>query len=225
MALLYHPTTTDTPPDTPHSPQSTVHIIYDIIDNLIRHLYYLYITICCCTGPLLTAPSSTHRHSLTPPLLNPPPERTAEMPAPSKNEFSRTDLSTLSNYAAARSTNIDLQWSIDFEQSVISGSVTHTIEVVLKNTPKVKFDSSKLHISAVSVNGAPATYERAESSPCLGTCLAVEIPASLREIGSKFDVTFHYSTDRNASAVQWLSSKATSSGKYPFVFTQVILSS
>jgi leukotriene-A4 hydrolase len=142
--------------------------------------------------------------------------------APStKNEFSRTDLSTLSNYAAAQSTNIDLQWHIDFEKSVISGSVTHTIEVIVSNTQKVKFDSSKLHISGVSVNGAAATYERAESSPSLGTCLAVEIPSNLRDKGSQFEVTFHYSTDQEASAVQWLDSKATSSGKHPFVFTQV----
>lgn len=143
------------------------------------------------------------------------------MAPPSKNEFSRTDLSTLSNYAAAKSINIDLQWLIDFEKNIISGSVTHTIEVVAQNTKKVKFDSSKLHIAGVDVNGVRSTYERAESSPSLGTCLAVEIPIDLRQKGSQFDVTFHYSTDKDASAVQWLDSKATSSGKHPFVFTQV----
>lgn len=141
----------------------------------------------------------------------------------SKNEFSRTDLSTLSNYAAAKSTKIDLQWHIDFDKRVIIGSVTHSVEVIIANTTKVKFDSSKLHVSGVSINDAPTTYERAESSPSLGTCLAVEIPANLRQSGSQFDVTFHYSTDQDASAVQWLDSKATSSGNYPFVFTQVCL--
>ena len=105
--------------------------------------------------------------------------------------------------------------------TIISGSVTHTIQVVVNNTQKVKFDSSKLHVSGVSVNGVPATYERAESSPSLGTCLAVEIPANLRKAGAEFDMTFHYATDKNASAVQWLTSKATSSGNHPFVFTQV----
>ena len=143
------------------------------------------------------------------------------MAPPSNNEFSRTDLSTLSNYAAAKSTKIDLQWHIDFDKSVISGSVTHTIEVLVPNTQKVKFDSSKLHVSGVMINGTPTTYERAESSPSLGTCLAVEIPSDLRKSGAQFDVTFHYSTDQDASAVQWLDSKATSSGNFPFVFTQV----
>lgn len=142
------------------------------------------------------------------------------MAPPAKNEFSRTDLSTLSNYSAAKSTYIDLKWHIDFQKSTINGSATHTIEVVLPNTEKVKFDSSKICVSGVSVNGVKATYERAESSPSLGTSLAVEIPSNLRKVGSKFDVTFYYSTDQNASAVQWLSSKATSSGKHPFVFTQ-----
>lgn len=141
-------------------------------------------------------------------------------PSP-KNEFSRTDLSTLSNYAAAKSTNIDLKWHIDFDQQVIRGSVTHSVEVILPDTRQVKFDSSKLHISSVSINGSPTTYERAETSPSLGTCLAVQIPASLQKPGSQFDVTFHYSTDKDASAVQWLDSKATSSGNHPFVFTQV----
>ena len=138
-----------------------------------------------------------------------------------KNEYSRRDLSTLSNYEAARSTYIDLQWSIDFDNRVICGSVTHTIEVLKRNTKHVKFDSSIIHVSGVCVNDSPATYARAESSPSLGTCLAVEIPVSLRDVGATFSVTFHYSTDRDASAVQWLEKKATSSGKYPFVFTQV----
>jgi hypothetical protein len=36
----------------------------------------------------------------------------------------------------------------------------------------------------------------------------------LRGNGSEFEVKFTYATSPDASAVQWLSAKATSSGKY-----------
>ena len=40
------------------------------------------------------------------------------------------------------------------------------------------------------------------------------VQADLRAVGSEFDVKFFYATSPNASAVQWLSAKTTSSGKY-----------
>lgn len=42
----------------------------------------------------------------------------------------------------------------------------------------------------------------------------VPIPPHLRSVGDEFDVKFYYSTSPNASAVQWLSAKATRSGNY-----------
>jgi hypothetical protein len=82
----YHHTQPPRPPPThrqtdshSHAPQST----YDI-DNLIRHqpILPVYITISCCTGPSLASPFSTHCHSPTPPLLNPPRNGLQKCPPP-----------------------------------------------------------------------------------------------------------------------------------------------
>jgi len=116
--------------------------------------------------------------------------------------------------------NIDLKWTLDFTRGVIVGSVTHTMKVVKEGTTHAKFDSSKCHVSKVLINTHEAVYDDSKFSKELGTCISVELPPPLRRAGAEFDVCFEYETDKDASAVQWLAPEATSSGKFPFVFTQ-----
>lgn len=136
------------------------------------------------------------------------------------NAYSRRDQSSQSNPLDVMSIMVDLNWTLDFDRGVIAGSVTHTMKVVKKGTTHAKFDSSKCHISKIRINSHDAVFDDSVVSKDLGTCVSVEIPPQLRGSGTEFDIFFEYETDKDASAVQWLAPEATSSGKFPFVFTQ-----
>jgi leukotriene-A4 hydrolase len=153
-----------------------------------------------------------------------------------KNAYNRIDLSTLSNYSQALSTNVFLDWTICFDEKRISGHVRHTVAVLVDGTKEVAFDTSKLDVTSVSINNNPVSFYYGQSNPSLGRCLRIAIPSKNRVKGSQFEVTIQYSTSPNASAIQWLDAKATSSGKHvilkiyfwctilifiqPFIFTQ-----
>lgn len=115
---------------------------------------------------------------------------------------------------------MDLNWTLDFERGVIVGSVTHSMKIVTEGATHAKFDSSGCHISKTRINSLQVKTDCSQVSKDLGTCVSVEIPPQLRGSGAEFNVTFEYETDKTASAVQWLAPQATSSGKFPFVFTQ-----
>jgi leukotriene-A4 hydrolase len=137
-----------------------------------------------------------------------------------RNAYSRRDQSSQSNPSEVMSILMDLKWTLDFDRCVIVGSVTHTMKVVKEGATHAKFDSSGCHISKARINVLAVPIDDSQVSKDLGTCVSVEIPPQLRGSGSEFLVTFEYETDKGASAVQWLAPAATSSGKFPYVFTQ-----
>ena len=134
--------------------------------------------------------------------------------------YNTVDYSSLSNCREVVSTNISLQWHIDFQRKVFSGSVEHSVKVLVAGSTEVSFDSSKLHIEGVTLNGEAADFVVADIHAVLGTKISVKIPEALRAQDSTFKVRFQYSIDPAASAVQWLEASATKGGEHPFVFTQ-----
>jgi len=137
-------------------------------------------------------------------------------------ENSKVDKSSLSNPSFAVSTNILLDWNIDFDASCISGSVVHSISIVdHKSAAKsVDFDTAHIEIRGVQVNNADCKYELVDVSPVLGSRLSVFIPDKLKSKGSNFTIKIDYAASKAASAIQWLDAPATKGGKFPFVFTQ-----
>jgi hypothetical protein len=132
------------------------------------------------------------------------------------NANNRLDRSTYSNPTEVLSTVIHLEWNLNFETNIISGSVTHSMVVVAHHgAVSAKFDSSSgLTVTSVEVNSHPVQYSVGESSDALGKCLVVPLPDHLKSVGDEFDIKFNYSTSPNASAAQWLSAKATKSGNH-----------
>ena len=96
------------------------------------------------------------------------------------NIYNRKDLSSLSNSNEAITTNIHLEWNLDFKKKVISGTCAHSIKILAENVKKVDFDSSKLTIEWVKVNGAVVNFEVEKPDAQLGSRVSVQIP----EVGS-----------------------------------------
>jgi hypothetical protein len=142
-------------------------------------------------------------------------EDSKELSKEMKNAYNRLDRSTYSNPTEVLSTVVHLEWDLNFDTKIISGSATHSMVVIAHQGAEVaKFDSSGIKVTHVEVNSNPVQFTFGESSKALGNCLVVPIPAHLRSVGDEFDVKFYYSTSPNASAAQWLCAKATRSGNY-----------
>jgi leukotriene-A4 hydrolase len=134
--------------------------------------------------------------------------------------YDTSDHSTLSNYNEVVSTHIRLEWNVDFEKQVFSGYANQTVKVLVAETSVASFDSAKLHIEAVTIDEERVSFTSADPHRVLGTKISVDIPQKYRAAGSTFVIRFKYSTDPEASAVQWLPASATKGGKHPYVFTQ-----
>ena len=101
-----------------------------------------------------------------------------------------------------------------FQNKIINGSITHKMKIISKDLiSSVKFDSSNLNINNVEINNTKVEYSFGEKSSTLGQCIEVQLLKNIKQ-NEEFEVKFYYSTSPNATAVQWLSEKATSSGNY-----------
>ena len=89
---------------------------------------------------------------------------------------SKNDQSSLSNPSLVISTNIHLDWVLDFDERSISGTCRHSVTVLKTGTATVDFDSSKLKITSVSINGAAAAFDIAPVDVQLGSKVSVAIP-------------------------------------------------
>ena len=91
-------------------------------------------------------------------------------------DYSKDDQSSLSNPTMAISTNFHLDWTLDFNKKIITGTCKHSITVLVSDTETVDFDSSKLHIVSVQIDGAVAVFKVAALNVQLGSKVSVTIP-------------------------------------------------
>ena len=120
-----------------------------------------------------------------------------------QNAYSKKDNSTLSNAASVRCLSVHLEWRLDFLNSQIHGSATHAMEILVAGTETAIFDSRVLTIKGVEIDGKTTTFTVGEENAALGSCITVVIPENLRAQGSKFQISFQYSTSKEAPAIQW----------------------
>jgi leukotriene-A4 hydrolase len=143
------------------------------------------------------------------------------------NAGGRIDLSSQSDPESCLSTNIHLDWTLDFEKKSIFGSATHSMTIVRDGCATMSFDSNGLIIEPqveiiTESSGRDATNVEisvGQNGP-LGEEITISIPEGLRKVGSEFRVRFVYKTGPNASAVQWLDAASTAGKQCPYVFTQ-----
>jgi leukotriene-A4 hydrolase len=135
--------------------------------------------------------------------------------------YNKTDNSTQSNYTEVVTTDIKLEWDLDFTNQIIAGSVEHVVVVIKDGTKTVNFDSSDIHVNGnVLIDEEVVQHTVHERNPMLGSKISVIIPSAKQYEGARFTVRFQYYITAAASAVQWLPASATKGGKHPYVFTQ-----
>src|SRR5687768_6912338 len=128
------------------------------------------------------------------------------------------DVHSYANPSAVRVRHVDLDWDVLFDQKILKGTVTLTIERSSQTEPLI-LDTRDLKIDRVetSVNEreyTPATFTVGTSDKILGAPLTIPLPAGATR------VRIHYSTSPGASGLQWLAPAQTAGKKDPFMFTQ-----
>lgn len=116
------------------------------------------------------------------------------------------------NHLAVKHLSLNLK--ADFEQQILSGSVTLKLE---RNNPEADtlyLDALDLKIIKAEVAGKEVPFQLAEKVEHLGSQLAVVVGKSAT------DVTISYQTSPDAAAVQWLAAEQTAGKVAPFLFTQ-----
>ena len=128
------------------------------------------------------------------------------------------DVHSYANPSAVRVRHVDLDWDVLFDQKILKGAATLSIERTSPTDPLI-VDTRDLKIEKVetSVDGrkyAPATFELGTSDKILGAPLTIPLPARATR------VRIQYSTSPGASGLQWLTPAQTAGKKEPFMFTQ-----
>ena len=110
--------------------------------------------------------------------------------------------------------HLSLDLNVDFVTKQLSGTATYDIEVK-DNADSIYFDTRKLEIGRIDVDGQETPYHLGAEQEFLGAPLAVPVNKNAKKI------TIHYATSpTGADALQWLTPSQTAGKKEPYLFTQ-----
>ena len=143
-------------------------------------------------------------------------QRAARQRAPRAVE----DVHSYSNPGEVRVRHLDLDWDVLFDQKILKGTSTLTVERAGSNrrAPLV-LDTRNLGVTRVETSADGAAWRDARftvgaADAILGAPLTVELPARVAK------VRVHYTTSPAASGLQWLEPAQTAGKRHPFMFTQ-----
>jgi len=125
------------------------------------------------------------------------------------NSYSRPDQMITSN--------IHLDWDVDFDSKVVSGVATITFKKFDLECSTLLLDVNMLDIKSVKYNSSSdLKYSVGPAGPC-GSKLEVTLP---QESNSTFSVSISYLTSRDSPALLWLTPEQTAGKKHPYLFSQ-----
>ncbi len=127
------------------------------------------------------------------------------------------DVHSLGNPDVARPTHVALDLALDFDRKVVAGTATLdiTYPAGAARADHLDLDTRALSVEAVTAGGKPLPFVLEPAVPNLGQRLRITLPAR-----KPARVTIRYRTSPEATALQWLTPRQTTSGRLPFLFTQ-----
>ena len=128
------------------------------------------------------------------------------------------DYHSYSNPQDVRVRHLDLAWDVSFEKKILNGTAVLIIDRLNKQAPLI-LDTRHLNIDKVetSANGSKYSetkFDVGQADAILGAPLTIQLPANAKY------VRVSYSTNPDASGLQWLEPAQTAGKKDPFMFTQ-----
>ncbi|KAG5715728.1 Leukotriene A-4 hydrolase [Termitomyces sp. T112] len=129
------------------------------------------------------------------------------------------DPTTQSNYLQIATEHLSINWTLDFDAQLISGSVTHHLLAKEDGVKEVILDTSELNLSDVQINGISVSFDLKAKHEVMGSALHIALPSDLKA-GQYIDVTIDYQTTKECTALQWLDKAQTQGKRFPFLFSQ-----
>ncbi|HEX9425800.1 MAG TPA: M1 family metallopeptidase [Pyrinomonadaceae bacterium] len=128
------------------------------------------------------------------------------------------DFHSYSNPQDVRVRHLDLDWDVSFDKKILQGVAVLTIARLNKQAPLIldtrHLNIDKVEASATGSGYAATKFSVGQADAILGAPLTIQLPDN-----AKF-VRITYSTNPDASGLQWLAPAQTAGKKNPFMFTQ-----
>jgi leukotriene-A4 hydrolase len=148
-----------------------------------------------------------------------------------RGQGSSLDPSSYSNVEEFVPKHLSFNMEIDFEQSVVSGTVTHTMEALTNDMTTVYMDvwdgltvkSAEFAVDEASRSSCPTnfmvmSFAITTPNPNIGNALAVELPCSVPS-GTIFYLKFAYETTPDTTALSWLTPEQTAGKQLPYMYS------
>eukprot|EP01062_Namystynia_karyoxenos_P063891 TRINITY_DN56708_c0_g1_i1.p1 TRINITY_DN56708_c0_g1~~TRINITY_DN56708_c0_g1_i1.p1 ORF type:complete len:708 (+),score=200.66 TRINITY_DN56708_c0_g1_i1:72-2126(+) len=135
------------------------------------------------------------------------------------------DCCTYANTQDFETTNLELDWLLDFDLQEVQGSATLRLRVLRPESRVVVLDTRDLAVHDAALLAAPAPlllrWDLGESDSVLGAPLRIALPAEgeLQE-GQELTIRVSYQTSAQSSALCWLAPELTAGGRHPVLFSQ-----
>lgn len=110
-------------------------------------------------------------------------------------------------------THLDLDITVDFDHTIISGTATYDIENKA-GVDSIVLDTRQLTIESITADGEATAFHLGQYDSILGQPLIVSIGKKTNQI------SIRYRTSPEAAALQWLTPAQTAGKQQPFLFTQ-----
>jgi aminopeptidase N len=127
------------------------------------------------------------------------------------------DIHSQGNPAEARPTHLSLDLTVRFEDKTMAGVTVLTVAYPKGPADHLDLDTRDLKVKKVTdaATGKALVFSLEPAVPHLGQRLRITLPRP-----NPRRVRVEYETSPQASALQWLEPRQTTSGKLPFLFTQ-----
>jgi leukotriene-A4 hydrolase len=127
------------------------------------------------------------------------------------------DVHTFSQPASVRTTHLELDLTVDFDQRLIAGTVIHHLQRSDPTATRFVVDTNGLIIdgTAALVDGdwVEVVADLSVADPLLGRALSIDLPDGADQ------VRIQYRTSPGAAGLQWLTPRQTAGGEHPFMFS------
>ncbi|XP_078484924.1 leukotriene A-4 hydrolase [Ciona intestinalis] len=129
------------------------------------------------------------------------------------------DPTSYSDPTAAKIQHINIDWTVDFERTLLSGSVELLFNVLQDDVSSITLDTKDLHIKKISNGQTELKYSFGDKHKAFGLALTITLPAPVNK-GAELTLHIEYETSSNASALQWLTKEQTAGKMHPYMFSQ-----
>ncbi|XP_053661958.1 leukotriene A-4 hydrolase [Anopheles marshallii] len=135
--------------------------------------------------------------------------------------LSPLDPSSYSNAHELIIRHVDLDWTVNFDKSTISGTATLHFKLTKKDLEEIFLDVSDISVSSVvaksSAGEIPLDWDIGGTVENIGSKLTIYLPT---KTNGDLTLVIGYETSPKASALQWLTPEQTFGKKHPYLFSQ-----